>query len=150
MISCISKLSCSVKAFSETAKEVAFGVHCRMICAMARGSFRGKGRRLVVNSRGKRREEVWKHPLRFEFLYKIVFLSLWFRKNMIPWSILFGGGCKKRHLRFGSQWLESSQQEEEIQGAVNHLSYENLKVYFEPKIWNHSTLKHSSVNQDQL
>lgn len=152
MISCISKSWCSVKAFSETAKEVAFGVHCRMICAMARGSFRGKGRRLVAwwiqGVKGRKKFENIHFVL--NFCIKLCFSVYGFGKTWYLDPSFLGGGCKKKHLRFGSQWLESSQQEEEIQGAVNHLSYENLKAYFEPKIWNHSTLKHSSVNQDQL
>ena len=152
MISCISKSWCSVKAFSETAKEVAFGVHCRMICAMARGSFRGKGRRLVAwwiqGVKGRKKFENIHFVL--NFCIKLCFSVYGFAKTWYLDPSFLGGGCKKKHLRFGSQWLESGQQEEEIQGAVNHLSYENLKAYFEPKIWNHSTLKHSSVNQDQL
>lgn len=84
------------------------------------------------------------------FCIKLCFSVYGFGKTWYLDPSFLGGGCKKKHLRFGSQWLESSQQEEEIQGAVNHLSYENFKVYFEPKICNHSTLKHSSVNQDQL
>ena len=100
MISCISKSWCSVKAFSETfAKQVAFGVHCRMICAMARGSFRGKGRRLVACSGGfKGKRRVWQHPVRFEFLHIFCFWVYCFWKTWYldpSFGVGWGWGCQK-------------------------------------------------------